>query len=525
MNKNIPTRHTPPFRLVIKLPSFLCALLVTNTLCAAVSYVPNSSFETPPTTFADPRVDSWQKAPQPDSFNPVTSGPWDNLAGVFLNPSSGSPGRIENAKGNQLAYIFSYPQVALFQDFNSTDWSNASPTHAFNAKFEAGKSYHLSVGLTSSSQEPLMPGATLAISLYYRDANSNQVVVTSTNVTYDTTLFSNITQLVYFQINVKPVLTNDAWAGQNIGIQFQSTVIPALIGGVWDLDNVVLTESIDVPNFSFESQPTAFADPRVDFWQKPAAPAGFDPSVFGAWENLSGVFQNPPATNSEHITNADGNQLAYLFSYPQVALFQDVNSTDWSNAAPTHAFNAIYKPGRSYALTVGVTGSSEQPLTQGSTLQVSLYYRDASSNMVPVAATTVTYDTNVFNNPTSLIDFSATVAEVKASDPWAGKNIGIQFQSTVSPQFIGGVWDLDNVRLVETVATKLNSAVRTGGQMSFNLQSEPGLSFEILAGTNVTQSVATWTSLANITNVTGSAPFTDSASGLDQRFYRAHLLP
>ena len=425
----------------------------------------------------------------------------------------------------QLAYLFAYPQVAVFQDYNSTDWSNTVPTHAFNVKFTPGKSYHLTVGLTSSSEEPLMPGSTLQLSLYYRDASSNVVTVAATNVSYDTNVFTNITHLVDFQVSVPAVKTNDAWAGQNIGIQFESTVAPNLIGGVWDLDNVRLTETIAVPNFSFESPATPFAGPDIDSWQTAAQPATFDTNVFGAWANLTGLFANAPATNADHIDNADGGQLAYLFAYPQAAIFQDYNSTDWSNTVPTHAFNVKFTPGKSYQLTVGLTSSSEEPLTPGSTLQLSLYYRDASSNMVTVVAANVSYDTNVFANITHLIDFQATVPEVKAGDPWAGQNIGIQFMSTVAPNLIGGVWDLDNVRLSETVATALNNPGRTKGQFGFTLQSEPGLPFQILAATSVAQTATSWTSIATFTNVTGTFSFLDTTTNLGQHFYRARQLP
>jgi hypothetical protein len=491
---------------------------------AANLYIPNHSFESQVTPFADPRVDSWQKAPQPGTFDTNVFGAWENLVGVFQNPASTNASHIQNAHGSQLAYLFNYPQVALFQDVNSTDWSNAAPTHAFNSTYESGKSYRLTVGITSSSVQPLTHGSTLEVSLYYL-SGTNKVTVASTNITYSTNVFTNLSQLIYFQLDVPVVRTNHAWAGQNIGIQFLSTVAPQLIGGVWDLDNVKLTEMIHVPNFSFESQPTEFADPRVDFWQKPPMPATFDTNVFGSWENLAGVFSNSPSGNPEHISNADGKQLAYLFGYPQMALFQDFNSIDWSNAAPTHAFDAVYKAGRSYSLKVGVTSSSFQPLTPGSTLQVSLYYRDLSNNIAPVATTEVIYSTNVFTNLTQLIDIVATIPEVKSTDPWAGKKMGIQFESTVAPQLIGGVWDLDNVRVTETVATTLKNPIRVNGQMSFTLQSEPGLTFEILAGSNVAQPLLTWTNIGVITNVSGSAQFVDPATSLGQRFYRAHLLP
>ncbi len=506
---------------------FCAILFALRTIGAAAQagslYVPNYSFESQVTQFADPRIDSWQKPPQPGTFDTNVFGAWDNLAGVFANAPSTNADYIDNADGSQLAFLFAYPQMGFFQDYNSTDWTGNPPTHAFNAKYEAGKSYHLTVGLTTSSEEPLTQGSTLMMSLYYRDISSNIVVVASTIVTYDTNVFTNATHLLDFSVDVPPVQTSNAWAGQNIGILFESIVQPQLIGGVWDLDNVRLTEAIDVPNFSFESQVTPFADPRVDSWQKPPQPATFDTNVFGAWDNLAGVFANAPSTNADYIDNADGAQLAFLFAYPQVALFQDYNSTDWTGNPPTHAFNAKFKPGKSYTLTVGLTSSREEPLSQGATLLMSLYYRDSSNNMVTVAANNVAFDTNVFTNINHLLDFQATIPEVMPTDPSANQNIGIQFMYS-SFTMIGGVWDLDNVRLVEKVATAMVSPLQTGGQFTFKLQSEPGLHFEILTSTNPALPGTNWTSLGAFTNVTGSYMLTDTVTNR-QRFYRAHQLP
>ena len=105
-----------------------------------------------------------------------------------------------------------------------------------------------------------------------------------------------------------------------------------------------------------------------------------------------------------------------------------------------------------------------------------------------------------------------------------GTNIGIEIASTVSSNLMGGYWDLDNVRLTETVAPALNSPGMTNGQFSLTLLSEPELQFELLAGTNITQSVSNWTGLGVITNLTGTAVFNDPATGLARRFYRAHQL-
>jgi hypothetical protein len=325
-------------------------------------------------------------------------------------------------------------------------------------------------------------------------------------------------------VKVPAVKPGDAWAGQNIGIQLESIVDPSLIGGVWDVDNIRLTENIEVPNYSFESVATQFADPRIAAWQKAAQPSGFDTNLFGAWDNLAGVFLNPANTNSGYIDNADGNQLAYLFAYPQMAIFEDYNSIDWSNTAPTHAFNAKFKPGRAYTLIAGLTSSTQEPLTEGSAMLMSLYFRDSSSNMITVAATTVTFQTNVFTNLTHLLDFHVDIPLVRATDPWAGQNIGIQFESIVAPNLIGGVWDLDNVRLSETVATTLTQPKVDGGQFHLTVQSEPGLSFEIQANTNLTQNANGWTPLGTLTNTAGAAVFTDTTSQTKQHFYRARAL-
>jgi hypothetical protein len=145
--------------------------------------------------------------------------------------------------------------------------------------------------------------------------------------------------------------------------------------------------------------------------------------------------------------------------------------------------------------------------------------------MVTIAATTVSYDTNVFTNLTHLTDFQATVPEVRPGDPWAGQYIGIQFLSTVAPDLIGGVWDLDNVRLTETVATALDNPGSVNGQFGFTLQSEPGLPFEILAASSPAGPATSWTSIATVTNLTGTFPFIDPATNSGQRFYRARQLP
>src|SRR5262249_22042400 len=148
-------------------------------------YVPNASFETPVTTNVDIRTDSWQNQPQSAFFDPSQFGgqPWDTLMGRFANTDPGSFDHLQNIDGTQAAYIFTFPWAGLLQDFTSVDWSGAT-NRAFNATFDVGRSYHLTAGITSSSNQPLTNGASIEMSLYYRGASNQVVVVGSTNIVF-----------------------------------------------------------------------------------------------------------------------------------------------------------------------------------------------------------------------------------------------------------------------------------------------------------------------------------------------------
>ena len=162
-------------------------------------------------------------------------------------------------------------------------------------------------------------------------------------------------------------------------------------------------------------------------------------------------------------------------------------------------------------------------MSNGATMQISLYYRDLASNLVTVAATSITNSSELFSNHTHLIDFQAYVPTVKSGDAWAGRNIGIQLLSTVSSNLQGGYWDLDNIRLSELPA--LVDLTRSNDQWQFTLQSQPGLAFEILAATNLNLGLSDWTSLGTLTNLSGATPFSDTTPILNRRYYRARQLP
>ena len=213
--------------------------LSTIPVRAAAIHVPNHSFELPATAFVSINIDSWQKTPKPDGYDEGGGFLWTQLTGIFKNTATNSPDHIDNCDGNQALWLFVVPEAGLFQDYNSLDLDDPSPSHAFDAKFEVGKSYHLTVGVIGTGGG-MQQGATLELSLYYRDDDSNRVTVATTTVTNLLTLLSNNTQLVDFTVNAPTVRLADAWANQNIGIMLRSTVSTNLQGGYWDLDNVRL---------------------------------------------------------------------------------------------------------------------------------------------------------------------------------------------------------------------------------------------------------------------------------------------
>ncbi len=283
--------------------------------------------------------------------------------------------------------------------------------------------------------------------------------------------------------------------------------------------------TIPVPNGSFESPVTDFAWPDIDDWQKSAKPVWWDDEVY-PWYQETGLFYNyDPVGMTNYIDNADGNQVMFLFSVPEVAVFQDYETIGGTNTAPTHAFDAQYQVGNSYQLTVGVVNSQAQPPMEGATLEASLYYLDAETNRVTVAATTVVYSAATFSNTTQLLDYQVNVPAVQPDDPWAGRYLGIQFLATVGFESQGGVWDLDNVRLLEFGPPSLRALGRTNGVFKLELDSQPGLEFEILASPDLTEPLANWTSLGTITNTSGTAVFPDEETGFSQRFYRARQVP
>lgn len=196
-------------------------------------------------------------------------------------------------------------------------------------------------------------------------------------------------------------------------------------------------DPVNVPNASFEApviRTAPYATATVADWQKAPAPAWWLQEGYTQqdWLNTAGVFYNVPA--STWIDNVDGEQAAFFFATPEVELYQDLAAT--------------YHVGRAYRLTAGFQGGGYgMPL--GIPLEIRFYYRDDLGQRVTIASATVlnTTDENV-PHARHLDHYELQIPPVLGSDPWAGRNIGIQIISTVSLELAGGYWRIDHVRLV-----------------------------------------------------------------------------
>ena len=371
----------------------------------------NSSFESPvvdPTGFsAVPIVDGWTEI----DLDTETSA----NTGVFANPAEGSPGRLVNADGNQLAFLGTQTGNALEQDLLDA--------------YRTGCDYRLTAAVGVSGMFPpstAEPADTLELVLYYRDGD--QIVDAATQTAAAAGLSS--TELKDFSLRLPTVQSQDAYAGKTIGVALRAS---GMAGGFWDIDNVRLTESspasVQIENPSFETpivDPNGFlAVPFVDAWTE----LDLDTEL----STNTGVFLNPAEGNLGRLINAEGSQLAFLGSGTGNALEQDL--TD------------VYKPGRAYRLTVavGVSGlfppSMVEPVDM---LELVLYYRNGQ-DAVDIAREFVEA-TGL--SSVELQDFSVYLPPVESGDAYAGMAIGVALRSAGLP---GGFWDIDNVHLVESL--------------------------------------------------------------------------
>lgn len=377
--------------------------------------IENASFEAPavdPNGFgALPYADGWTE------LDIDTEG--STNTGVFANTPQGRADHIVNADGSQLAFLGSQEGNGFEQDLNAT--------------YQVGRDYRLTLGVAVSALFPPAseaPADAIELVLYYVDEpNSIDIAVHCV-----TAQGLSSTELKDFSVYLPKIGAGDAWAGKLIGVAIRSA---GTAGGFWDLDNVRLEESLPVlvpiENASFEA-------PAVDpngFGALPFAEGWTELDVDAEGSTNTGVFLNTPEGSPDRLLNADGDQLAFLGS-------QEGNGFE-------QVLGSVYVPGCEYRLTVaaGVSAmfppSSEEPLD---TVELVLYYVDGP-NSVPMDIGTASQLIEATGlSSTQLLDFSAYLATVDVNDAWAGRPIGVAIRAA---GMAGGFWDLDNVRLVESL--------------------------------------------------------------------------
>ncbi|MFM8880259.1 MAG: hypothetical protein ACKOKG_14175 [Verrucomicrobiota bacterium] len=212
--------------------------------------------------------------------------------------------------------------------------------------------------------------------------------------------------------------------------------------------------SIPIPNGSFEWPSTEFVSTRIDRWQEFAATPTYSEAGGFAWDQLTGLFRNTAPGAGDHLSNLDGRQALYLFAIPGVGLFQDGMSRDWDDPEPTRDFTVRFAPGSTYTLGARVQGGGGG-MREGVSLELCLYYRNASGGQVDVARTEVIHSGAVFSDRQRLLPISVTTAPVQATDAWAGQSVGIRLRSTVASELAGGYWDVDEITLDRQAAHAL----------------------------------------------------------------------
>ena len=185
-------------------------------------------------------------------------------------------------------------------------------------------------------------------------------------------------------------------------------------------------DPIPVANYSFEFpviDPNAnlqLAIPLAAMWTE------LDNDTQASYN--TGVFRNKSAGNADHITNPDGEQLAFLGGEVGNSMMQFIEAT--------------YQAGKSYELTVSICVSHTAPPSEDDPLELAFLYWDV---FTPATIATLQVSSAGLTS-TLLDDFKLTLPTVQNSDTWAGKNIGIAIRATGDG---GGYWDLDNVRMME----------------------------------------------------------------------------
>ncbi|MEN8126788.1 MAG: hypothetical protein ABFR90_03175 [Planctomycetota bacterium] len=212
-------------RVLILFSMFGVLLVFANAMADSIP-VANHSFEDPVVPFAEPYalpyVIGWTELDNDPDLSANT--------GAFLNVTG-----IAGTDANQLAFLGGEEGNALLQDLS--------------ASYQVGKSYKMTVGVCVSAQFPPYDPNGLELAFYYTEpGDPNRFDIVSSFTPPPSGFISTI--LDDNSVYLPTVQTEDAWAGETIGIAIRAT---GPMGGYWDLDNVRVVEYPLVPNFTDDS--------------------------------------------------------------------------------------------------------------------------------------------------------------------------------------------------------------------------------------------------------------------------------
>lgn len=215
--------------------------------------------------------------------------------------------------------------------------------------------------------------------------------------------------------------------------------------------------TVNVPNDSFEQDAVLSFYPDAAIWEE-TGPVAEDPQLPGVVDSLdTGIFRNYQFDQSGplpyYITNAAGDQLGFI------------GADHTRNIAYFQSLSESFQAGSAYDLTVAVGASwffpplainpNDPPQVDPgpASLALRLYYESQPGTRQTIAETLVHADQV---QSTQLTDFNVSLPALATASPAVGKPIGIE----IAPHFgVSGFWNLDNVRLQETVIVPEPSAI------------------------------------------------------------------
>jgi hypothetical protein len=217
----------------------------------------------------------------------------------------------------------------------------------------------------------------------------------------------------------------------------------AALGAVSMFADVSRGGPITVPNHSFESPSAATpfgVSTAIDNWTT-YGDAPFDTGG-GAQSSGTGIFPNRNPDNSVNFSNANQNQVAYIFTKSSIATNRD---------GLEQILPATYAAGQSYTFSVDVGLAGETP-DATDPFTFSLFYLDPNNTAARnvVAGRTIFNDALTALSQTSLTTLSVTTPILSAGDVAVGKQIGLEIFTALGSDATataGREYDFDNVQL------------------------------------------------------------------------------